>query len=72
MKAPWFRSLPKPHYNPKIGDIAFLRHMKTFLDEYQFTLHTERLSFCSDENYLYDLDLIPFTEEALHYIAERI
>jgi uncharacterized protein (UPF0276 family) len=72
VKAPWFRSLPKPHYNPKIGDIAFLRHMKTFLDEYQFTLYTERLGFYSDENHLYDPYLIPFTEEAVRYIVEQI
>lgn len=57
---------------PASLDIAFLQRMKTFLDEHQFSLYTEHLSFCSDEGHLYDLYPIPFTEEAVHYVAERM
>lgn len=53
-------------------DIAFLQRMKAFLDEHQFALYTEHLSFCSDEGHLYDLYPMPFTEEAVHYVAERM
>lgn len=53
-------------------DIAFLQRMKAFLDEHNFALYTEHLSFCSDEGHLYDLYPIPFTEEAVRYVAERM
>ncbi len=54
-------------------DIAFLQRMKAFLDEHQFMLYTEHLSFCSDNNgHYYDLYPIPFTEEAVHYVAKRV
>ncbi|MCX7067913.1 MAG: DUF692 domain-containing protein [Methylococcales bacterium] len=53
-------------------DIAFLQRMKAFLDEHNFALYTEHLSFCSDEGYLYDLYPIPFTEEAVRYVADRM
>lgn len=53
-------------------DIAFLQRMKVFLNEHHFALYTEHLSFCSDEGHLYDLYPIPFTEEAVRYVAERI
>ncbi len=53
-------------------DIAFLRRMKAFLDEHNFALYTEHLSFCSDEGHHYDLYPIPFTEEAVRHVAGRI
>ncbi len=53
-------------------DIAFLLRMKAFLDEHDFALYTEHLSFCSDEGHHYDLYPIPFTEEAVRHVAERI
>lgn len=53
-------------------DIAFLRRMKAFLDEHNFVLYTEHLSFCSDEGHHYDLYPIPFTEEAVRHVAGRI
>jgi len=53
-------------------DIAFLRRMKAFLDEHDFALYTEHLSFCSDDHHYYDLYPIPFTEEAVRHVAERI
>ncbi|MDP2248218.1 MAG: DUF692 domain-containing protein, partial [Nitrosomonadales bacterium] len=51
---------------------VFLKQVKNFLDIYQIPLYTEHLSYCSDGGYLYDLLPIPFTEEAVHYVAERI
>lgn len=53
-------------------DIAFLQRMKAFLDAHNFALYTEHLSFCSDEGHLYDLYPIPFTEEAVRYVADRM
>ena len=35
-------------------------------------VYTEHLSYCTDGGHLYDLMPIPFTEEAVHYVAGRI
>jgi uncharacterized protein (UPF0276 family) len=51
---------------------AFLRQVRQFLDRYRIPLYTEHLSYCSDGGYLYDLLPIPFTEEAVRYVAARI
>lgn len=51
---------------------VFLQQVKAFLERYQIPLYTEHLSYCSDGGYLYDLLPIPFTEEAVHYVARRI
>ncbi len=51
---------------------VFLQQVKTFLERHQIPLYTEHLSYCSDGGYLYDLLPIPFTEEAVHYVAKRI
>ena len=53
-------------------DETFIRRVRRFLDEHQFRFYTEHLSYCSDEGHLYDLMPIPFTEEAVYYVAERI
>ncbi len=39
---------------------------------HSISVYTEHLSYCSDEGQLYDLIPIPFTEEAVKYVADRI
>ncbi len=51
---------------------SFLRDVRRFLDDHGIPLYTEHLSYCSDGGYLYELLPIPFTEEAVHHVAERI
>ena len=54
-------------------DHRLLAEVKAFLDRHQVCAYTEHLSWCSDERgHLYDLLPIPFTEEAVHYVAARI
>ena len=53
-------------------DEAFLQRVKHFLREHHIRYYSEHLSYCSDDGHLYDLMPIPFTEEAVHYVAERI
>lgn len=53
-------------------NVPFIKQVKNFLRQHQIPLYTEHLSFCSDGGYLYDLLPIPFTEEAVHYVAQRI
>ncbi|MGR9116349.1 MAG: HvfB family MNIO-type RiPP peptide maturase [Gammaproteobacteria bacterium] len=53
-------------------DVDFLKRIRRFMAEHQIRLYTEHLSYCSDQGHLYDLLPIPFTEEAVHYVADRI
>lgn len=53
-------------------DETFVHRLKNFLDEHQVRLYSEHLSYCGDDGHLYDLMPIPFTEEAVHYVADRI
>lgn len=53
-------------------DIPFLKALKRFLDTYQIECYSEHLSYCGDDGMLYDLMPIPFTEEAVYYVSQRI
>ena len=58
--------------SPAPLDIDLLRNIKLFLDEFDVRYYTEHLSYCSDDGHLYDLMPIPFTDEAVEYVAGRI
>ena len=58
--------------SPAPLDETFVRELKVFLDEHEIKAYTEHLSYCSDDGHLYDLMPIPFTEDAVRYVAERI
>jgi uncharacterized protein (UPF0276 family) len=53
-------------------DETFLQRLKEFIQQHQAPLYSEHLSYCAGEGHLYDLLPIPFTEEAVHYVAKRI
>ncbi|MCB1922543.1 MAG: DUF692 domain-containing protein [Gammaproteobacteria bacterium] len=53
-------------------DDDFLHSLKQFLDAHDARVYTEHLSYCGDNGQLYDLMPIPFTAEAVHYVAGRI
>ncbi len=59
--------------SPAPLDVAFVKQIKAFLDQHGVLAYNEHLSYCSDEHgHLYDLMPIPFTEEAVIYVASRI
>lgn len=58
--------------SPAPLDESLVRDIRDFMDEHQIDTYSEHLSYCSDQGHLYDLLPIPFTEEAVHYTAERI
>lgn len=58
--------------SPAELDTEFLSRLKTFLDAHGILAYTEHLSYCSDDGHLYDLMPIPFTDEAVSYVAARI
>lgn len=58
--------------SPAPLDEDFVRRVKAFLDCHHIKDYTEHLTYCSDNGHLYDLMPIPFTEEAVDYVAARV
>ncbi len=58
--------------SPAPLDEAFIQRVKRFMKEFDIKHYSEHLSYCSDGGHLYDLMPIPFTEEAITHVAERI
>ncbi|MFP6789401.1 MAG: DUF692 domain-containing protein [Thalassolituus sp.] len=58
--------------SPAPLDLNFVRQVKRFLDEHSILAYSEHLSYCGDEGHLYDLLPIPFTDDAVNYVADRI
>ena len=57
---------------PSPLDETFLRRLKLFLDRHSIRCYSEHLSYCTDDGHLYDLMPIPFTGEAVRYVASRV
>tara|TARA_B110000208_G_scaffold61408_2_gene79802 strand:- start:1693 stop:2541 length:849 start_codon:yes stop_codon:yes gene_type:complete len=53
-------------------DWELLKNIKAFMAEHSIRCYTEHLSYCSDTGHLYDLMPIPFTLQAVDYVADRI
>jgi len=49
-----------------------VRDIKEFMAEHDIRMYSEHLSYCGDDGQLYDLMPIPFTEEAVKYVAARV
>ena len=57
---------------PAALDETLLHKIRRLLDEHGISQYSEHLSYCSDDGHLYDLMPIPFTEEAVDWVAARI
>ncbi len=57
---------PSPLNEQLVHDI------KAFMAEHDIRMYSEHLSACGDDGQLYDLMPIPFTEEAVRYVAARV
>lgn len=51
---------------------ALVHDIKAFMAEHGIGYYSEHLSYCGDTGQLYDLLPIPFTQESVTYVAERI
>ncbi len=49
-----------------------VRDIKDFMAQHDIRQYSEHLSYCGDDGQLYDLMPIPFTEEAITYVAKRV
>mgnify|MGYP003676740098 FL=1 len=58
--------------SPDPLDINFVKSVKAFLDRHNILYYSEHLSYCSGQGHLYDLLPIPFTEEAVKHVVERV
>ena len=58
--------------SPAPLNIELLQDIKAFMQTHNVRYYSEHLSYCSDAGQLYDLLPIPFTEEAVDYVAARI
>lgn len=59
--------------SPEPLDLGFLKQLKAFFAEVPIQFYSEHLSFCKCGNaHLYDLLPLPFTEEAVSHVSERI
>ena len=53
-------------------DEQLVRDIKAFMADHGIRMYSEHLSYCGDDGQLYDLMPIPFTEEAVSYVAARV
>jgi uncharacterized protein (UPF0276 family) len=51
---------------------SLVNDIKAFMAEHNILMYSEHLSYSGDDGELYDLMPIPFTEEAVHYVARRV
>jgi uncharacterized protein (UPF0276 family) len=59
--------------SPEELDWGFIRDLKTFLDENRVEIFSEHLSYTKSQNaHLYDLLPIPFREDAVNHVVDRI
>ncbi len=57
---------------PSELDEQLVKDIRELMREHGIKKYTEHLTYCSDDGHLYDLLPIPFTEEAVRYVAGRI
>ena len=53
-------------------DTELLLSIKQFIRDFDCPIYSDHLTYCGDQGHLYDLLPIPFTEEAVHYVADRV
>ena len=58
--------------SPAPLDEQLVRDIKVFMADHNIRLYSEHLSYCGDDGHLYDLMPIPFTEDAVKYVAGRV
>ncbi|WP_034474436.1 DUF692 domain-containing protein [Aestuariibacter salexigens] len=58
--------------SPAPLDVKFVKEIKDFLEQHNILYYSEHLSYCSGEGHMYDLMPIPFTEDAISHVSDRI
>ena len=58
--------------SPAPLDEQLVHDIKDFMADHNILMYSEHLSYCGDDGHLYDLMPIPFTEDAVTYVAARV
>jgi uncharacterized protein (UPF0276 family) len=58
--------------SPAPLDEQLVTDIKEFMADHNVRMYSEHLSYCGDDGHLYDLMPIPFTDEAVQYVAGRV
>ena len=58
--------------SPAPLDEQLVRDIGDFMAGHGIEMYSEHLSYCGDDGHLYDLMPIPFTEDAVRYVAARV
>ena len=58
--------------SPAPLDEQLVLDIKNFMKTHNILMYSEHLSYCGDDGHLYDLMPIPFTSEAVKYVADRV
>lgn len=53
-------------------DTSLVRAVRQLMNEINVPLYSEHLTYCAADGHLYDLLPIPFTAEAVSYVAQRV
>ena len=53
-------------------DTDLVKAVRALMGDIDVPLYSEHLTYCAADGHLYDLLPIPFTEEAVHHVAERV
>ena len=53
-------------------DIDLVNEIGRFLQQYRAVCYSEHLSYCGDSGHLYDLLPLPFTQQAVEHVSDRI
>lgn len=57
---------------PEPLDQTYIKRLRQFLDAHDAVLYSDHLSYCSEHGHLYDLMPLPFLEETVSWVADRI
>ena len=58
--------------SPAPLDEQLVKDIKGFMADHDIRMYSEHLSYCGDDGHLYDLMPIPFTDDAVTYVADRV
>jgi len=57
---------------PEPLDETYIARLRRFLDDHDAILYSDHLSYCSEHGHLYDLMPLPFLEETVAWVGDRI
>jgi hypothetical protein len=58
--------------SPDQLDTAFVRELGEFFSKHKVQIYSEHLSFCSANGHMYDLMPLPFTQEMVQHVVDRV